>query len=32
LPSSDEKEFKVTKEYAENKLTKTALKKLSVAS
>jgi len=32
MPSSDEKEFKVTKEYAENKLTKTALKKLSVAS
>ncbi|WP_347175459.1 ATP-dependent Clp protease ATP-binding subunit ClpX [Polaribacter uvawellassae] len=32
LPSSDDKEFKVTKEYAENKLTKTALKKLSVAS
>ncbi|WKD85026.1 ATP-dependent Clp protease ATP-binding subunit ClpX [Polaribacter huanghezhanensis] len=32
LPSSDIKEFKVTKEYAENKLTKTALKKLSVAS
>ena len=32
LPSSDEKEFVVTKEYAENKLTKTALKKLSVAS
>ncbi|MDG2074291.1 MAG: ATP-dependent Clp protease ATP-binding subunit ClpX [Polaribacter sp.] len=32
LPSSDEKEFVVTKEYAENKLTKTALKKMSVAS
>ncbi len=32
LPSSDVKEFVVTKEYAENKLTKTALKKLSVAS
>ena len=32
MPSSDDKEFKVTKEYAENKLTKTALKKLSVAS
>jgi ATP-dependent Clp protease ATP-binding subunit ClpX len=32
LPSSDEKEFNVTKEYAENKLSKTALKKLSVAS
>lgn len=32
LPSSDDKEFVVTKEYAENKLTKTALKKLSVAS
>ena len=32
LPSSEEKEFVVTKEYAENKLTKTALKKLSVAS
>jgi len=32
MPSSDVKEFVVTKEYAENKLTKTALKKLSVAS
>jgi ATP-dependent Clp protease ATP-binding subunit ClpX len=32
LPSSDEKEFEVTEEYAKNKLTKTALKKLSVAS
>ncbi|MDG1039517.1 MAG: ATP-dependent Clp protease ATP-binding subunit ClpX [Polaribacter sp.] len=32
LPSSNEKEFVVTKEYAENKLTKTALKKMSVAS
>ena len=32
LPSSDAKEFVVDKEYAENKLTKTALKKLSVAS
>ena len=32
MPSSKEKEFKVTKEYAENKLTKTTLKKLSVAS
>jgi ATP-dependent Clp protease ATP-binding subunit ClpX len=32
LPSSDVKEFVVTKEYAENKLTKTALKKMSVAS
>ena len=32
LPSSDTKEFVVDKEYAENKLTKTALKKLSVAS
>ncbi|GGG90867.1 ATP-dependent Clp protease ATP-binding subunit ClpX [Polaribacter pacificus] len=32
LPSSDDKEFTVTKEYAENKLTKTALKKMSVAS
>jgi ATP-dependent Clp protease ATP-binding subunit ClpX len=32
LPSSEEKEFVVTKDYAENKLTKTALKKLSVAS
>lgn len=32
LPSSDTKEFIVDKEYAENKLTKTALKKLSVAS
>ncbi|MEE9408155.1 MAG: ATP-dependent Clp protease ATP-binding subunit ClpX [Polaribacter sp.] len=32
LPSSDEKEFKVTKEYAEAKLTKTALKKLRAAS
>ena len=32
LPSSEDKEFVVDKEYAENKLTKTALKKLSVAS
>ena len=32
LPSSETKEFVVDKEYAENKLTKTALKKLSVAS
>ncbi|MDD7915056.1 ATP-dependent Clp protease ATP-binding subunit ClpX [Polaribacter ponticola] len=32
LPSSDEKEFKVTKNYAEAKLTKTALKKLRAAS
>ncbi|NVK53963.1 MAG: ATP-dependent Clp protease ATP-binding subunit ClpX [Flavobacteriaceae bacterium] len=32
LPSSEEKEFVVTKDYAENKLTKTALKRLSVAS
>ena len=32
LPSSDEKEFKVTKIYAEAKLTKTALKKLRAAS
>ena len=32
LPSSDEKEFVVTKDYAEGKLTKTALKKLRAAS
>lgn len=32
LPSSDDKEFTVTKDYAENKMTKTALKKMSVAS
>ena len=32
LPSSDEKEFVVTKEYAEEKLTKTTLKKLRAAS
>ena len=32
LPSSDEKEFTVTKEYAESKLTKTTLKKLKAAS
>uniref|UniRef100_UPI004047E557 ATP-dependent Clp protease ATP-binding subunit ClpX n=1 Tax=Polaribacter sp. TaxID=1920175 RepID=UPI004047E557 len=32
LPSSDEKEFVVSKTYAENKLTKTALTKMSVAS
>jgi ATP-dependent Clp protease ATP-binding subunit ClpX len=32
LPSSDEKEFTVTKDYAEGKLTKTALKKLRAAS
>lgn len=32
LPSSDEKEFIVTKDYAEAKLTKTALKKLRAAS
>lgn len=32
LPSSDEKEFIVSKTYAENKLTKTALTKMSVAS
>ncbi len=32
LPSSDEKEFNVTKEYAEAKLTNTALKKLKAAS
>ncbi|WP_298781386.1 ATP-dependent Clp protease ATP-binding subunit ClpX [uncultured Polaribacter sp.] len=32
LPSSEEKEFKVTKKYAETKLTKTALKKLRAAS
>ena len=32
MPSSDEKEFTVTKEYAEAKLTKTALKKLRAAS
>jgi len=32
MPSSEEKEFKVTKEYAEAKLTKSALKKLRAAS
>lgn len=32
LPSSDEKEFVVTKTYAESKLTKTTLKKLRAAS
>lgn len=32
LPSSDEKEFTVSKEYAEAKLTKTTLKKLRAAS
>ena len=32
LPSSDENEFVVSKTYAENKLTKTALTKMSVAS
>jgi len=32
LPSSDEKEFTVNKEYAEAKLTKTTLKKLRAAS
>jgi ATP-dependent Clp protease ATP-binding subunit ClpX len=32
LPSSDEKEFTVTKKYAEAKLTKTTLKKLRAAS
>lgn len=32
LPSSDEKEFTVTKKYAESKLTKTTLKKLKAAS
>lgn len=32
LPSSDEKEFVVTKKYAEAKLTKTTLKKLRAAS
>ena len=32
MPSSDENEFKVTKEYAESKLTKSALKKLRAAS
>ena len=32
LPSSNEKEFNVTKEYAEAKLTNTALKKLKAAS
>ena len=32
LPSTDDKEFVVDKEYAENKLTKTALKKLRAAS
>lgn len=32
LPGSDEKEFVVTKEYAESKLTKSALQKLKAAS
>lgn len=32
LPSSDEKEFVVTKDYAESKITKTTLKKLRAAS
>ncbi|MGY0426560.1 MAG: ATP-dependent Clp protease ATP-binding subunit ClpX [Polaribacter sp.] len=32
LPSSDEKEFNVTKEYAEAKITNTTLKKLKAAS
>ena len=32
LPSSDEKEFNVTKEYAESKLTNTTLKKLRAVS
>lgn len=32
LPSSDQKEFLVTKDYAEGKLTKTTLKKLRAAS
>ena len=32
LPSSDEKDFTVSKEYAEAKLTKTTLKKLRAAS
>lgn len=32
LPGSDEKEFTVTKEYAESKLTQTTLKKLKVVS
>ena len=32
LPSSGEKEFEVTKDYVENKLTKTTLKKLRAAS
>jgi ATP-dependent Clp protease ATP-binding subunit ClpX len=32
LPSSEEKEFNVTKEYAESKLSNTALKKLRAAS
>ncbi len=32
LPSSDQKEFNVTKEYAESKLTNTTLKKLRAAS
>ncbi|MCL7753762.1 ATP-dependent Clp protease ATP-binding subunit ClpX [Polaribacter sp. Z022] len=32
LPSSDQKEFNVTKEYAESKLTNTTLKKLKAAS
>ena len=32
LPSSDDKEFNVTKEYAESKLTNTALKKLRAVS
>jgi ATP-dependent Clp protease ATP-binding subunit ClpX len=32
LPSSDEKEFRVSKEYAESKLTNTTLKKLRAVS
>jgi ATP-dependent Clp protease ATP-binding subunit ClpX len=32
LPSSDEKEFNVSKEYAESKLTNATLKKLRAAS
>ena len=32
LPSSDQKEFNVDREYAEGKLTKSTLKKLKAAS
>jgi ATP-dependent Clp protease ATP-binding subunit ClpX len=32
MPSSDEKELKITKEYSEAKITKSALKKLRAVS